>query len=114
MTKVTSVRLQIHKVHEIGKFVNPVCREALLALRKKNPAFKDFMNLKTGGHDYYSGLGSADLWQFANDNGVDVVTIASLPDEKSQLSALRWVMRGLSETEAVHKVKVDTEVKKNR
>lgn len=96
---------------QIGEHVNPVCRKAILAFWKKpKHAFKDFMALKTGGLDAYSRMGAGELRKYADEHNIN---LSGLPEEKAQLTAIRWILRGLSVDDAIHKVKVDAEVSEN-
>lgn len=75
-----------------------------------NPSFKDFLNLKVGGRDQYSMLKRADLEENASQLILDFI-MDKVHDKSDYLPALRWVLRGLSIEDAIHKVNVDEEVR---
>lgn len=93
--------------------INPECREGLCRfLGIKNPSFKDFANLKTGGRDAYSSLGTCTL-EAAVGNAVCTFIKSRINSPDGYLPALRWVLRGLKPDDAAHKVNVDAEIRKN-
>lgn len=110
--KETAEKKTSAKPGQIGEKVNPQCRKAMKKFfAKSKHSFKDFMGLKTYGFDYYSRLKAPELLAFAEKEGIDLSE--ALPDEKPRLTAIRWILRGLSVDDAVHKVKVDQEVSEN-
>ncbi|WP_235828162.1 hypothetical protein [Brevibacillus migulae] len=83
--------------------------ECVLAMRRlmqmPNPKFQDFVDLRTYGTDYYSGLGWEELQQYINEKTITIVE--QFEEEANILSALRWVARGLPVMLAIRKVKAD-------
>lgn len=78
---------------------------------RKKAKFKDYVNLKSG-FDEFSKLKKNDLLAKFPNFILNEIKM-SLITEKEQLSALRWICRGLPENMAIHKVKVDMEISKN-
>lgn len=76
------------------------------------PSFKDFIVLKTGGRDRFSELGQQELETVIGTKVCEYVE-NSVNDRSGYTSALRWILRGLSPEDAVHKVNVDIEVAAN-
>ena len=82
-------------------------------LKKKKRSFKDFQSLKTHGRDSFSSMKKDSLLHYAEENKLSKMLETSFEKEAHRLSAIRWMLRGLSPEDAVHKVKVDTEVGQN-
>lgn len=82
-------------------------------LKKKKRSFKDFQVLKTHGRDSFSSMKKDILIQYAEENDLLQMLESSFEKESYRLSAIRWMLRGLSPEDAVHKVKVDAEVGQN-
>ena len=95
--------------------VNRVCAVGLLAIsHKKDRSFKDFMNLKTDGIDYWSGLKLDALYDGAGSRiGLERVFKKYFQDERDIITALRWYRRGLPLADCIRKVLVDKEVSQN-
>lgn len=74
--------------------------------------FKDYIALKTGGMDIWSRKKKAELIDKTGQEALDIVT-QYFPDEKNQLSCLRWFCRGLKLSDSIRKVFVDQEVSEN-
>lgn len=84
----------------------------IISLEKRKKAkFKDYINLKSG-FDEFSKIKKNDLFAKFPKYILNEIKI-SLITEKEQLSALRWICRGLPQEMAIHKVKVDMEISKN-
>lgn len=82
-------------------------------LKKKKRSFKDFQALKTHGRDSFSSMKKDTLLQYAEENDLLKLLESSFEKESHRLSAIRWILRGLSPEDAVHKVKVDAEIGQN-
>lgn len=76
--------------------------------------FRDYLNLKTGGMDYWSGKTLQEM-QNEIENGGEVLRIfrENLEDEKDVLSAMRWRGRGLPLSDCIRKIQVDAEMRLN-
>ena len=94
--------------------LNPKCAEAIRTFRKKKePRFRDYMSLKTYGLDSYSKIPHSELCGIAEEGGYLGKICGQLEGEKEISACIRWVLRGLSVKDAIHKVKVDAEVSAN-
>lgn len=82
-------------------------------LQKKNPSFRDFQALKTHGRDKYSAVKKDALMEYSKAVNVEKQLETTFSKESHRLSALRWMLRGLSPDDAIHKVKVDAEIADN-
>lgn len=97
---------------DVGKILtlNPNLEKEIKKINKKS-SFKDYTKLKSGFDDY-SKLKKEDLELFLNE--VDLFNLRKeFKDEKSYLSCLRWICRGLDMDYAIHKIKVDIEIHEN-
>ena len=96
--------------------LNPVCKTAIEVFhKKKQHVFKDYILLKTGGKDIFSTAKISDIKdriESIRPGVCDFIDSSGL-SEKQKESAYRWIMRGLSPTDAVKKVQVDAEVTAN-
>lgn len=88
-------------------------RSLLTFLQKKNPSFRDFQALKTHGMDKYSAMKKDTLMEYSKAVNMEKQLEAAFPKEAHRLSAIRWMLRGLSPDDAIHKVKVDAEIADN-
>ncbi len=87
-----------------GSF-NHVLRTPMESLR-----FRDFVRLKVGGRDEFSGLGLDQLKQMVPEH---LKVADAIEGEASIASCLRWVLRGLPLDKAIRKVRTDLEVAEN-
>lgn len=97
---------------DVGKILtlNPNLEKEIKKINKKS-SFKDYAKLKSGFDDY-SKLKKEDLELFLNE--VDLFKLRNeFKDEKSYLSCLRWICRGLDMDYAINKIKVDIEIHEN-
>lgn len=94
-----------------GFAINPSCREAIRRFEGSAKAFKDYMQLKTGGMDGWSRAGNDWLMETAGEEACR--ELGRYLDRKGILSCLRWHGRGLSLEDSVRKVLVDQEVSAN-
>ena len=76
----------------------------------KNPSYGDFINLKTGGNDSFSYIHQTDLEKIIGSSICEYIK-NDINDQSSYVSALRWILRGLTPEEAVRKVNIDVEIK---
>lgn len=74
--------------------------------------FSDYAKLKTFGRDKYSSIKLEKLKEKINPKTIKKVEGLNF-DEKKQAVIYRWIMRGLPENMAIHKVKVDLEISNN-
>ena len=88
-------------------------RSLLTFLQKKNPSFRDFQALKTHGMDKYSAMKKDTLMEYSKAVNMEKQLEAAFPKEAHRLSAIRWMLRGLSPDDAIHKVMVDAEIADN-
>lgn len=72
--------------------------------------FQDFMRLKVGGRDEYSGLRLDQLKQLVPEH---LKVAEAIEDEAAIASCLRWMLRGLPLDKAIRKVRTDLEVAEN-
>ncbi|MGE3778398.1 MAG: hypothetical protein AB7F89_14520 [Pirellulaceae bacterium] len=72
--------------------------------------FQDFMRLKVGGRDEYSGLRLDQLKQLVPEHSK---VAEAIEDEAAIASCLRWMLRGLPLDKAIRKVRTDLEVAEN-
>lgn len=72
--------------------------------------FQDFMRLKVGGRDEYSGLRLDQLIPLVPEHSKVAEVIE---DEAAIASCLRWMLRGLPLDKAIRKVRTDLEVAEN-
>lgn len=72
--------------------------------------FQDFMRLKVGGRDEFSGLGLDRLRQLVPDH---LKVADAIQDDAAIASCLRWMLRGLPLDKAIRKVRTDLEVAEN-
>ena len=97
----------------IGEGINPRCEKAIRLFRKKrNPRFKDFMELKSYGQDKYSRLKEEGLVLTLGEDVCEEIR-GKVNDPEGYLPALRWAARGLSAEDASRKANVDLEVSAN-
>lgn len=90
--------------------VNKKCADEILKFRdSRSRTFRDYMNLKTYGVDWWSYLKEEEL---KGKIGEDVwkVLEKNLEEKKDILSAAKWYGRGLRLSEAIRKVSVGREV----
>ncbi|MFT9847007.1 hypothetical protein [Aneurinibacillus sp. REN35] len=86
--------------------IHPQCAQAIQKLLCiKDPAFPDFVALKTYGNDTYSAMGWEELQHYINEQTIMIVE--AFEDEANILSALRWVARGLPAAYAIRKARAD-------
>lgn len=96
--------------------INHRCASAIKLLneRKENKLkFKDFANLKTYGIDSFSRLKIDKLKEIIGEEIVQKVNKELPNDESMQLTACRWIARGLKFNLAIRKVKTDAEISAN-
>lgn len=97
----------------IGEGINPRCEKAIRLFRKKrNPRFKDFMELKSYGQDKYSRLKEEGLVLTLGEDVCEEIR-GKVNEPEGYLPALRWAARGLSAEDASRKANVDLEVSAN-
>ena len=72
--------------------------------------FRDFVRLKVGGRDEFSGLGLDQLKQMVPEH---LKVAEAIEDEAATASCLRWMLRGLPLDKAIRKVRTDLEVAEN-
>lgn len=88
-------------------------RQTIMAfMKKKNPTFRDFAALKTGGTDTFSKMRITEM-EASLGNEITFIIKQGLNDDSGYASALRWAMRGLCPDDAAHKVNVDQEIGRN-
>lgn len=93
-----------------GKGIDRRCEQQIHRLNgMKSPHFKDLMNLKTFGRDKVSSMKRTTLVEQLKESDVDLIE-QELDDEKQQLTALRWLYRGLMPQLAIRKVLTDLEI----
>ena len=81
--------------------------------RKRNKKFSDYMALKTFGKDSISKMRAADLLShITSDDNKQVSDVFT--DESSIYSTFRWILRGISVDDAIHKTKIDIEIQNNK
>lgn len=96
--------------------VNKECEEAIRRLNGRNSKklnFKDFASLKTYGTDSFSRMKLDKLLEVVSKDDVDAIE-TTFDDEKVQLTALRWIARGLKTELAIRKIKTDLEIRNNK
>ena len=81
-------------------------------LGKKDHKFKDFMQLKVGGIDRFSRLKEEDLEDMILSEMKETIE-KGIHDPSSYNNVLKWMLRGLSLDDAIHKVNVDYEIASN-
>jgi hypothetical protein len=86
--------------NEISNFIN-----------KKNKKFKDFAQLKSG-RDNFSKMKQNELENSINNDIIQKLKKYNFDDE-NLCKIYRWILRGLSFDDAVHKIKVDNEISEN-
>lgn len=97
----------------IGEGINPRCEKAIRLFRKKrNPRFKDFVELKSYGQDKYSRLKEEGLILILGEDVCEEIR-GKVNEPEGYLPALRWAVRGLSAEDASRKANVDLEVSAN-
>ena len=74
--------------------------------------FKDFMQLKVGGIDRFSRLKEEDLEDMILSEMKETIE-KGIHDPSSYNNVLKWMLRGLSLDDAIHKVNVDYEIASN-
>lgn len=90
--------------------VNQQCRKLIQQLNQiKRAKFDDFAELKTFGVDGFSRMNLEKLSTFVKPSDIRLVEQA-FQEKKLQLSALRWVARGLKVRYAIRKVRTDLEL----
>lgn len=79
-----------------------------LLIPKKSLKFKDFANLKSG-RDKYTTMKGSELFNLIDNSDLEKIK-ELFTEEKYILSAIRWVLRGLTLDLAISKVKVDIDI----
>ena len=80
--------------------------------QKKDHKFKDFMQLKVGGIDRFSRLKEEDLEDMILSEMKETIE-KGIHDPSGYNNVLKWMLRGLSLDDAMHKVNVDYEIASN-
>ena len=95
--------------------VSTTCAKSMYAFWENDkPGFKSYMNLKTGGTDFWSSVTEEDLLSTLEYDETHYAEIKSyLTSRKDILSCLRWNARGLGLSDAIRKVLVDIELSAN-
>ena len=79
----------------IGEGINPRCEKAIRLFRKKrNPRFKDFVELKSYGQDKYSRLKEEGLILILGEDVCEEIR-GKVNEPEGYLPALRWAARGV-------------------
>ena len=95
------------------KGVDQRCERQIQRLNgAKNLHFKDFMGLKTFGRDKVSSMKREVLIEKLSTSDIALVE-QELDNEKQQITALRWIYRGLNPKLAIRKVLTDLEIANN-
>lgn len=76
----------------------------------KSLRFRDYVRLKVGGRDEFSGIGLDQLKALVPEHQMVADTFQG---EAAIASCLRWMMRGLPLDKAIRKVRTDLEVAEN-
>lgn len=91
--------------------VKAECQSAICRLnRQRDPRFRDFAALKTGGCDGWSAL--KDPRELV-DEGTAQALEAALPSRADAAACIRWYGRGLKFPYCIRKVLVDAEIREN-
>lgn len=95
--------------------VSIACAKSMYAFWENDkPGFKSYMNLKTGGADFWSSVTEEDLLSALEYDKTHYEEIKSyFSSRKDILSCLRWNARGLGLSDAIRKVLVDIELSAN-
>ena len=107
------------KIQEVDTYdakdrgIKPECSAAIRRFyQKKDHKFKDFMQLKVGGIDRFSRLKEEDLEDMILSEMKETIE-KGIHDPSSYNNVLKWMLRGLSLDDAMHKVNVDYEIASN-
>lgn len=107
------------KIQEVDTYdakdrgIKPECSAAIRRFyQKKDHKFKDFMQLKVGGIDRFSRLKEEDLEDMILSEMKETIE-KGIHDPSSYNNVLKWMLRGLSLDDAIHKVNVDYEIASN-
>lgn len=93
--------------------IRPECAAAIRNFyQKRDHKFKDFMQLKVGGLDRFSRLKENDLESMIIQE-MKATIEKGIHDPSSYNNVLKWMLRGLTMDDAMHKVNVDYEVAAN-
>lgn len=91
-------------------FVNDACiKQINLINQKDKPTFKDYLDLKVGGRDFWSDK-KIDFFKSYFGEYLVFYVLSYFSDEQDGLSALRWYGRGLILERAIRKKLVDLEI----
>lgn len=71
--------------------------------------FRDFLQLKSG-RDQFSKIKLADLKTAVSHSDCQTVSSEFADDPKAEATCLRWILRGLTATKAIRKIKTDAEI----
>uniref|UniRef100_UPI002F4267A6 RNase H family protein n=1 Tax=Lachnoclostridium phocaeense TaxID=1871021 RepID=UPI002F4267A6 len=104
----------IGEMKDADLFIYPDCKKRIASFNrnKKTKTFKDYLKLKTGGCDGWSGMGLASLRTLAGKDAYSIV-IKYIKEDKMVASCLRWYGRGLPLKDSIRKTLVDQEVAQN-
>ena len=95
-------------------FIHPDCRVQIERLNQNQSVrFKDYVQLTTCGLDDISVLKQDKLVQMISKSDLKEITM-TFHDDKSKLTAMRWVARGLHVLHSINKVLADKEVALNK
>ena len=95
-------------------YIHSDCEEQIRRLNE-NPSvrFKDYVQLTTRGLDDISSLKKDILMKIISHSDFEEISMI-FEDDKSKLTAMRWVARGLSVLHSINKVLADKEVALNK
>lgn len=92
--------------------VKKSCALAINKFSKSSKKFKDYLNLKTGGIDFWSKKKKSDFIEMYGIETIEKIE-GYFKSDKDLESCFRWHARGLSLKDSIRKTFVDIEVRKN-
>lgn len=93
--------------------VNEITIAYINSLPQKDLKFSHFADLRVGGKDQFSHLSYDEMECWIPDYEKTSLKIIKFKNKKDRTNMLRWFFRGLTEENAIRKVKIDNYIKNN-